>query len=213
MDAGKDQPVLQNTKLGWVVAGLIPIMPASRLSGNRDNITTLLCFVDHCETLNRNLERFWELEFVPPDNERRFSEEELKCEKYFKCTTTRNSDGRFTVRLPFRRDPSELGESRSVAIRRLNQLERRFQRDKILYERYSEFMQEYLDLDHMSLVSDIMPVDQHPIIYLPHHGVIKEASSSTKLRTVFDASSKTDSKLSLNDVLCVGPTLQQTWLK
>ena len=39
------------------------------------------------------------------------------------------------------------------------------------------------------------------------HGVTKESSTSTKLRVIFDASAKTSNGLSLNDTLCVGPTL------
>ncbi|XP_075210332.1 uncharacterized protein LOC142317663 [Lycorma delicatula] len=45
--------------------------------------------------------------------------------------------------------------------------------------------------------------------YLPHHPVIKEASSSTRLRVVFDASSKTSTNNSLNDVLMIGPTIER----
>ena len=41
------------------------------------------------------------------------------------------------------------------------------------------------------------------------HAVRKEASTTTKLRVVFDASMKTSSGVSLNDVLMVGPTVHQ----
>lgn len=44
--------------------------------------------------------------------------------------------------------------------------------------------------------------------YLPHHSVLKPESRSTKVRVVFNASKKTTSGLSLNDILHVGPTLQ-----
>lgn len=44
--------------------------------------------------------------------------------------------------------------------------------------------------------------------YLPHHGVVKETSATTKLRVVFDASTKTTSGKSLNDIQRVGPTVQ-----
>ena len=43
---------------------------------------------------------------------------------------------------------------------------------------------------------------------LPHHAVFKEGSSTTKLRVVFDASAKTSSSQSLNDILFKGPTIQ-----
>ena len=39
------------------------------------------------------------------------------------------------------------------------------------------------------------------------HGVVKEASTTTKLRVVFDASVKTSSGVSLNDQLLPGPNL------
>ena len=45
--------------------------------------------------------------------------------------------------------------------------------------------------------------------YLPHHCVIKDASSTTKLRVVFDASAKSASGVSLNDRLMVGPQLHK----
>lgn len=45
--------------------------------------------------------------------------------------------------------------------------------------------------------------------YLPHHAVIKESSSTTKLRVVFDASRKTTSGISLNQSMLTGPTIQQ----
>ncbi|XP_070068117.1 uncharacterized protein [Drosophila takahashii] len=44
--------------------------------------------------------------------------------------------------------------------------------------------------------------------YLPHHCVLKEDSSTTKLRVVFDGSAATSTGFSLNDVLMTGPTLQ-----
>ncbi|XP_057335118.1 uncharacterized protein LOC130673919 [Microplitis mediator] len=44
--------------------------------------------------------------------------------------------------------------------------------------------------------------------YLPHHGVLREQSTSTKLRVVFNGSSKTSSQVSLNDIMHTGPKTQ-----
>ena len=61
-------------------------------------------------------------------------------------------------------------------------------------------MQEYyIDLERMSLASD----ESEPGYYIPHHGVIKESNSTTKLRVVLDASDETS-----NDVLMTGPIIQ-----
>lgn len=65
----------------------------------------------------------------------------------------------------------------------------------------------------MSPVNNISREHQGIIVYLLHHYVFKESNSSTKIRTVFDASCKTDSGISLNDILHVGPTLQSSLIE
>ncbi|XP_077259130.1 uncharacterized protein LOC143895693 [Temnothorax americanus] len=69
------------------------------------------------------------------------------------------------------------------------------------------FVSDYLDSGHMELVSDPFPVDGR-VYYLPHHGVYKLDSTTTKLCVVFDASSKCPNGLSLNDTLISSPKLQ-----
>jgi len=44
-------------------------------------------------------------------------------------------------------------------------------------------MDEYLKLGHMSALPDIESIK---INYFPHHAVFKEASTSTKLKVVFE---------------------------
>lgn len=40
--------------------------------------------------------------------------------------------------------------------------------------------------------------------YMPMHGVMKETNTSTKLHVIFDASAKTTTRVSLNNVLLPG---------
>ncbi|XP_036144934.1 uncharacterized protein LOC118646349 [Monomorium pharaonis] len=57
----------------------------------------------------------------------------------------------------------------------------------------------------MSLVA--CPPDDS--FYMPHHAVVKQSSNTTKVRIVFDASAKSKDNVLLNDLLMVGPTIQE----
>ncbi|XP_055605279.1 uncharacterized protein LOC129753489 [Uranotaenia lowii] len=97
-----------------------------------------------------------------------------------------------------------------IAIRRFYSLERCLQRDDSTKMAYHKFIEEYAQLEHMFKIDPV--VDNKPHCYLPHHPVFKEASTTTKVRVVFDASCKTTSGYSLNDMLLVGPVVQQDLL-
>ncbi|XP_067214144.1 uncharacterized protein [Linepithema humile] len=66
---------------------------------------------------------------------------------------------------------------------------------------------EYEKLGHMKLIPNSQP-EPTVAYYLPHHGVIRETSQTTKLRVVFNGSSRTSSGVSLNDLLYTGKKLQ-----
>ena len=70
-----------------------------------------------------------------------------------------------------------------------------------------EVIKEYFELDHAELVpiTDLNK-PQSQVFYFPIHVIQKESSATTKVRTVFDASSKSITNISLDDML-VGPTV------
>ncbi|XP_033213856.1 uncharacterized protein LOC117170918 [Belonocnema kinseyi] len=124
-----------------------------------------------------------------------------------KTFNQRSGDGRFIVKSPFRADVSLLRDSKLIAQKRFLSVERELLADPKRHVLHKNFMKEGMELGHLFPVSD-----DHPnkfLNYLPHHGVLKASSSSKKLRMVYDASSKTSSGISLNDILQVGPTIQQ----
>lgn len=129
--------------------------------------------------------------------------------EHFLRNVNRNSQGRFIVSLPIKEDKiTHLGESRLLAMRRFHSLERKFRRQPDLRAEYSRFMAEYQALGHMRKIDISLDTDA-PQFYLPHYAVTKESSSTTKLRVVFDGSCKTSTGVSLNDVLRMGPVVQQ----
>ncbi|XP_075162992.1 uncharacterized protein LOC142235614 [Haematobia irritans] len=87
-------------------------------------------------------------------------------------------------------------------------MEKKLARTPDIKAEYDAAIREYLQLGHMRKV-DPQNIYKTPHYYLPHHAVIKPDRTTTKLRVVFNASSPTSNKKSLNDILHTGPILQQ----
>lgn len=85
-------------------------------------------------------------------------------------------------------------------------MEKRLEANPDFKERYGSFMGEYENMGDMSIVKNPSLAESH--FCLPHHGVLKKDSLTTKLRVVFDGSLKTSLGVSLNDTLSVGPNVQ-----
>ncbi|KAG8186882.1 hypothetical protein JTE90_023771 [Oedothorax gibbosus] len=115
---------------------------------------------------------------------------------------------RYEVGLPFKGEV-DLPNNFEVSKRRLNSLVSRFRRDPVLYENYKSVFEEQLMsgvIEQVDITKDDL-VDR--IYYAPHHPVIREKKESnrTRLRIVFDMSSKERGSLSLNDNLHSRPNL------
>lgn len=187
---GVDNITLTNSELGWIVAGRF-------FSTSRSHIPSF--FIQA-----QNLPKFASADWMSGDIE--YTQEDFNCELHFRQTFQRDETGRYIVRLPVKPEMS-LGESRSIAFKRLMQLQKQFQNKPDLKKQYFAFMDEYFKLGHMVRATE-QPKDPSRTYYIPHHPVIKPTSTTTKLRVVFNASSKTRNQKSLNDILMTGPNLQ-----
>lgn len=198
-------PTAQRTTLGWILSGPLSCHVASQTAPS-----AVYGFQCSCDTqLLELLQRFW----IQEDNksvEPLLTPEEQECETHFMQTHTRDETGRFTVRLPFKHRPQTFGDSRSIALRILKRMEWRFERDDKLETSYSNFMEEYRTLDHMRVAVTGSSAPQSDLeFFLPHHGIIRENSSTTKLRVVFNGSQKTNLGIALNDYFHSGPKMQR----
>lgn len=198
IDLGINLPVLVNSVFGWIVTG------SSVATNTSTPIAANLALVTD---LHQLMESFWSMEEGATTS--CLSVEEVACEEHFQKTTKRSEDGRYIVRLPVKENILDnLDNNRRTATRRFRMLESRFATDANLQEQYSLFMSEYLSLGHMTRIVDYQQPRER-VYHLPHHAVIREDSTTTKMRVVFDASCRTSTGSSLNDALMVGPTLQQ----
>lgn len=73
-------------------------------------------------------------------------------------------------------------------------------------DEYIGFMREYEEKRHMIKVSS--DTGQKVSYCLPHNAVVKESSTSTKVRVFFDGFAKSTTDISINDAQLVGPVVQ-----
>lgn len=177
------------------VFGLI-IMGNTAFSKQPSNLS---CFCITDASINDILLKFWETEEVTTESTKLDLD---PCEAHFRKTHFRDDSGRYVVALPFKVPPNEFEGSKSLALSQYMSLERKMSKNRDFKENYQAFLQEYVDLGHMS------PTSKQSKYVIPHHGVFKSQDPNSKIRVVFNASAPT-SQGSLNDLLYVGPKLQQ----
>jgi len=94
-------PVLQDTELGWIVSGKIPLAAP-------EEVPRKSFFIRNSDNLDQQLQRFWEIEELP---NKAWTADEIPCEEHFKKHTARDDTGRYILRLPRREGQGCLGES------------------------------------------------------------------------------------------------------
>lgn len=190
-------PIAQQSKLGWIISGGVKDKSAHGIVSMHLNVS-----------LDTIVQKFWDNEKFETEEKEDPTDQEQRAEDIYEKTVRRDSSGRYIVALPFKTYTPTLPEnSKEIAIKRLQSLERKLSKNEKLREEYNSVMSEYLALNHMEEVRE--KDDNEGAVYLPHHAVIRPDKETTKVRTVFDASCKGDNGVSLNDQLLVGPSLQE----
>ncbi|XP_059223375.1 uncharacterized protein LOC131997094 [Stomoxys calcitrans] len=192
----------QETVFGWILTGPIPCERNTSCS----RVVSYFCEL----SLDAAISRFWEVEDLP--RKTFLSASDRFCEELYSATTTRDKNGRYIVSLPFKEDflaGSDIGHSRNAALVQFFRNEARLLRTPQFKDEYDKVLTEYESLGHMTKVSDPISPGLSSHYYLPHHAGVKPDSTTTKVRVVFNASSRASNGKSLNDVLHTGPVLQQ----
>ncbi|XP_066600823.1 uncharacterized protein [Prorops nasuta] len=195
--------VAQHTKLGWIFSGSI----GGTNPQGENRIARIAAHSVAIDDVTEILRRFWSVEEVPVPQNILNPDDEL-CERLFVTTHSRDSKGRYIVRLPLKGDlPSVSDQSKRIALNSLMAMHRKFERDPTLAQEYRKFMLEYEELGHMRPVPK-EEISSSNAWYLPHHAVIQHGVLKRKIRVVFDASRRTPEQHSLNKFLLTGPSLQ-----
>ena len=187
-----DQPVAVETCLGWVLSG--------PLKGSRDDTPVSVNFVGH--VLNQELQdsarKLWDFETLG-------IREEDEVHEVLKDAISFNGK-QYEVGLPWKEGHGPLPSNYRNSLKRLkNQIERLKNAPENM-KVYDEIIKEQAEVGIIERVPELETPDK--VHYLPHHAVIRNEAKTTKVRVVYDASSKKGKGgVSLNDCLHVGPTL------
>ncbi|XP_011502776.1 PREDICTED: uncharacterized protein LOC105366145 [Ceratosolen solmsi marchali] len=141
---------------------------------------------DSPNVLMAELSIFWMacagIKVVHSSENPKLTPEEQECQEYYKNNYSRTSSGRYIVCIPFTAPAVGLGDTYGTVRRILQSLVRKFSKAENYLQQYQQFMIEYKNLDHSRQAPQI---PSHQVqYYLPHHGVLKLHSTTTKLRVV-----------------------------
>jgi len=151
------------------------------------------------------LEQFWQIEEVPYGDSL-YTKEKSQAITHFNDHFTKDKNGCYFVSGPKKNNFPPLGDSKCQDIKRYLQNEHSLQKKGKL-EDFINAGKDHSDMNHSELVHVSEWSKETGVFYLPMHGVLKETSTTTKLRIVFDASVFITSAVSLNNILLTGPSL------
>ena len=178
------------TSLGWVLSG--PQIADKRSEATEPPEEIVVAYaMARSSSLESQVERLFAIEELP-----------ITSEPTGPSFPLQRKDNMYEVGLLWKGDerPAENREQAlALARRQVERLEKKERRAE--YE--DVLIKEYGQLD--AIEDDPDPTETG--YYLPHHAVIREDSTSTKVRVVFNASASSAGKPSLNDVIHPGPSL------
>ena len=200
----KGEPTAIATHFGWAISGEVEPLYPSRTPLHS-------CYSQSASevSLEQLMPRFWDQE-EPEQVPSPFSYNEQQVEDHYdQHTIYLPEEKRYEVTLPEKLDAlSTLGNNRKQTVNRYYTNEKAVLR-KGTWIPFQDVVKGYIHLRHAEIIP-AEELDNPRQNYLPMHAVMKESSTSTKLRVVFDGSAITSGGFSFNNVLAVGPTLQPT---
>ena len=168
--------------------------------------TNIFRSVDKSLPAKASLEDFWNLETIDIN----YSPVDPQDSEALKALheTLRYEGGRYYVSWPWKNKITCLPENRELAFGRLKSLVRKMRNNCELVKQYDNIIQDQL---HLGVIEKVKPEPADGIkYYIPHHAVINQSKTTTKVRVVYDASAKIkqDNK-SLNECLYSGFVILQ----
>ncbi|GFX19523.1 uncharacterized protein TNCV_2074321 [Trichonephila clavipes] len=94
------------------------LLARSLIATDSINETKVLCGLIRDEDLNKTQETFWKVEEVEEPKKVK-NKERLICEEHYGNTHFRTKEGKYGESMPLKEEPSCLGNSKDIALKRL----------------------------------------------------------------------------------------------
>ena len=187
----RNEPVAVKTELGWVLSG--PLKGESLLH-EYDTVNFAVAETD----LECRVEKFWDLDTVGVREDK---------DVYSDLIDNISYDGqRYSVGLPWKIGHKQLPHNFNGCFSRLKSQIKKLQSSPSLLDECSKIIKEQEEVGIIEKVTDLEGAEK--VYYMPSQVVVRQNVETTKVRIVFDASSKEGKRgTSLNDCLHVGPNL------
>jgi len=208
---GESGPVAMNTKLGWILSGPIK----SECIKQEDNSVNLISthvlkvdtsILDNSQQVEHNsCTQFWDIKKIGTGTAKQVNNH---CDNEL-LTDIEFNDGMYQVKLPFIEGHSTIPDNYSTSLKRLNSLHERLQKEPEILKQYNDVIKDQIEKGVVEKVTEPNDVEIGRVHYLPHREVVRTDRSTTKLRVVYDASSKGTHNVgpSLNECLYTGESL------
>ncbi|MCP3662679.1 MAG: hypothetical protein GY696_09320, partial [Gammaproteobacteria bacterium] len=156
-------------------------------------------------TQSPSMEDWWSLESIGVKDNPEENDDDVALEQF--NSKIRISDGRFEVRFPWKTQNPKLPDNYGLALGRFHSQAKKYQEDTELLSKSDAIIQDQITKNVIEVV-DPGTSPARILHYLPHHAVVTPQKHTTKVRLVFDTSSKANQQLnSLNDCLYRGPVI------
>ena len=192
----RKQPCAARTLFGWTL-----IVP---LSGTNHRVASVNFLSGGQEPLSVQIERMYNADFTETtvSSKEMMSIEDRRALAIME-STVQMVDGHYQLSLPWKYENPSLPNNRAMAVKRLDLLKRRLEKDVDLKRKYKETVEDYISLGHAQKI----PTGQvgSPVWYLPRHPAV-HPQKPEKIRVVFDCAARFQNT-SLNDQLLQGPDL------
>ncbi|XP_055638295.1 uncharacterized protein LOC129776590 isoform X2 [Toxorhynchites rutilus septentrionalis] len=198
------EPIAVKCQLGWSIYGGFSADPAQRMTVNFHTVASST----PDQLLNEQLRDYFTIEnnmVVPPLAQ--LESDDDKRARILLETTTQRVGQRFETGLLWKSDVIEFPDNYSMALRRLQSLERKLQKDLELEALVRQQIRDYLKKGyaHKATNEEISSSDSRRVWYLPL-GVVINPKKPNKIRLIWDAAA-TFNGVSFNSKILKGPDL------